>query len=212
MKKIFFTIAALALLVSNSNAQDESSSKNVHLGIKAGVNIANVYDTKGEKFDADAKVGFAIGAFLTIPLGEFLGVQPEILFSQKGYQRSGSILTEDYKYTHTSNYIEVPLLVAFKPIPLLTILAGPQYSYLISEKNEFTNTLFSDPLIQKSDFDNQDVRKNTLGFVVGADVNLSNFVIGLRAGWDILNNNGDGTSTTPRYKNRYCQATIGYRL
>lgn len=212
MKKIFLTITALALLLSNINAQDAEASKNLHFGVKAGVNLANVYDADGEQFNAESKAGFVAGAFLTIPLGEFLGVQPEVLFSQKGYQTTGSVIGIDYKYTHTSNYIDVPLLVAFKPIPFFTILAGPQYSFLISEKNEFTNTLFTDPLIQKSDFENKSVRKNTLGFVGGGEVNIDHLVIGARVGFDILNNNGDGTTTTPRYKNIVYQLTVGLRM
>jgi len=44
------------------------------------------------------------------------------------------------------------------------------------------------------------------------DINLNNIVIGARAGWDLFNNNGDGTSTTPRYKNVWAQATVGIRL
>jgi len=212
MKKIFILIAAITLMASNISAQDNDSSEKLHLGLKIGVNVSNVYDTQGQQFTADAKAGLAAGAFLSIPIGKYLGVQPEILFSQKGYQTSNSILGFGYKYTHTANFIDVPLLFAFKPIPLITILAGPEYSFLISETNAFTNTIFSDPLIQKSDFDNSNVRKNTLGFVFGGDVNLGNIVIGARAGWDILNNNGDGTQTTPRYKNVYYQGTIGFRL
>jgi hypothetical protein len=34
----------------------------------------------------------------------------------------------------------------------------------------------------------------------------------LRGSWDLKNNNGDGTSTTPRYKNVWYQATVGYRF
>lgn len=212
MKKSILIISALVLGLTSGFAQDSDTSKNIHIGFKVGANLANVYDTDGEQFNADPKYGLAAGLFLSIPIGEFLGVQPEILFSQKGYQTSGSVIGIGYNYTHTSNYIDVPLLFAFKPVPMVTILAGPQYSFLISEKNEFTNTLFTDPIINESDFENNDVRKNTLGFVGGVDVNVSQVVIGARVGWDILNNNGDGTTTTPRYKNMMYQLTLGFRL
>ena len=212
MKKLFIIIATLAFMVSNSNAQDNETSESPQFGFKIGANLANVYDTDGDQFKADAKLGLAAGAFLSIPLGRIFGIQPEILYSQKGYQSSGSIIEFDYKYTHTSNFIDVPLLVAFKPIPFLTILAGPQYSFLLSEKNEFTNTVFSDPLIQEHNFNNDNVRKNILGFVIGGDINVGKVVISARAGWDILNNNGDGTQTIPRYKNVYYQGTLGYRF
>jgi hypothetical protein len=51
-----------------------------------------------------------------------------------------------------------------------------------------------------------------LGFIGGVDVNVGKVIIGARAGWDIQNNNGDGTSTNPRYKNAWTQATIGFNI
>jgi len=48
--------------------------------------------------------------------------------------------------------------------------------------------------------------------VGGVDINLVNIVLGARVGLDMYNNNGDGTSTTPRYKNVWAQATVGFRL
>ena len=214
MKKIFIAITALTMsvsaVVSQTTTYDTASS--MKFGFKIGANVSNVYDAQGEQFNANPKLGLAGGVFLFVPVGNFLGVQPEILFSQKGYQSSGSVLGVDYKYMHTSNHIDVPILFAFKPVPELKILLGPQYSFLISEKNTFTNTLFSNPLIKETDFDNSNVRKNTLGFVFGGDLSLGRFVIGLRTGWDVINNNGDGTTTVPRYKNMYYQGTVGFVL
>ncbi|WP_255702558.1 outer membrane beta-barrel protein [Fulvivirga ulvae] len=61
-------------------------------GLKAGINYSNVYDTKGEKFVADPKFGIAMGVFLAIPVGETIGIQPEVQFSQKGFKATGMIL------------------------------------------------------------------------------------------------------------------------
>jgi hypothetical protein len=44
------------------------------------------------------------------------------------------------------------------------------------------------------------------------DFNLNQFVVSGRAGWDLQKNNGDGTSTNPRYKNVWYQATIGLKF
>ena len=46
----------------------------------------------------------------------------------------------------------------------------------------------------------------------GVDIDISNLVLGVRAGWDTQTNDGDGGSTTPRYKNMWYQATVGYRF
>ncbi len=212
MKKSILILLAIAGMATISKAQNSETDfrEKVHFGVKAGLNYANVYDSKGEKFNADGLFGFAGGAFLTIPIGKFMGVQPEILFSQKGFQATGSILGFDYKYTHTANYIDIPLMFSLKPIEYLSIVAGPQYSYLISYKNDFTSSIYSDS--QEQEFNNDNIRKNTFCFIGGLDVNIKNIVVGARVGWDFFNNNGDGTSTTPRYKNTWYQATIGFRL
>ncbi|MBP6662862.1 MAG: PorT family protein [Paludibacter sp.] len=203
-------LIALFVFAGTGMAQTSDFSEKISIGVKAGANISNVYDTQGDEFDADAKLGFAAGAFVQIPLGRFLGFHPEILFSQKGYQGSGSILGSDYNYTRTTNFIDVPLLIALKASPFVTFLVGPQYSYLVSQKY-YLHTALGD-VTEEEHFENENLLKNTLSVTGGFDINLSSIVIGARAGWDITNNKGDGTSTTPRYKNMWYQATVGYRF
>jgi len=113
-------------------------------------------------------------------------------------------------YSYTSNYIDVPLLFAFKPVSLITILAGPQYSFLVKDSYTFNSALIN--LEQENEFENDNIRKNTLSFLGGVDINLNRFVIGTRVGWDLQANKGDGTSETPRFKNVWYQATIAFRF
>lgn len=210
MKNKLFMIAAIAFMASNVIAQDTVTDlrEELKFGVKVGANYSNVYDEQGDDFNADPKFGLAAGVFLAIPIGKYLGVQPEILFSQKGFKATGTFLGSSYDFTRTTNYIDIPLLIAFKPVSGLTILAGPQYSYLMKQSDKFSGSGLS--YTQEDEFKNEDIRKNTLSFLGGADVNLNHFVIGARVGWDITKNNGDGTSTTPRYKNVWYQATVGY--
>ena len=212
MKKSILILFAIVGMASFCKAQDSENDfrEKIQFGVKAGVNYANVYDSQGEKFSADGKFGFAGGGFLSIPISKFLGIQPEILFSQKGFQATGSLLGYDYKYTHTGNYLDIPIMFSLKPSEYISIVAGPQYSYLLSSKNEFTSSLYS--YLQEQEMNNDNIRKNTFCFIGGVDITMKNIVISARAGWDFFNNNGDGTSTTPRYKNAWYQATIGYRF
>lgn len=208
MKKLFLSIAIIGFVISNSHAQktrDEFS-----FGFKIGSNFSNIYDSQGDKFTADGKYGLAAGAFLSLPIGKVVGIQPEIIYSERGFKASGSFLGSNYSATRTTTFIDVPILLALKPISYLTVLAGPQYSFLIKQNNNFTTSLTA--VDQQRIFDNDNVRKNVLGLTGGVDINLSSFVISARAGWDVQNNNGDGTSSTPRYKNAWYQATLGIRL
>jgi len=212
MKKNFFAILALILMANTMNAQDaaSSSSDQIHIGLKVGGNYSNIYDSKGEKYNADGKIGFATGAFVSIPIGMYLGIQPEILFSQKGFTATSSVLGADVKLTRTTNYIDVPVFLAIKPSEMITLLVGPQYSYLMKQNDKFTNPITN--IETNTDFNTDNIRKNTFCLVGGVDINMSNIVLGARVGMDMYNNNGDGTSTTPRYKNVWAQATVGFRL
>ncbi len=213
MKKIkFFTSVACMLIASIAISQNEETDNRdkFQFGLKAGLNYSNVYNSKTEEFRADAKFGFAGGAFLLIPIGKYLGVHPEILFSQKGFKGTGSLLGFEYEFSRTTSFIDIPIQIAVKPSEFITLVAGPQYSYLLSQKDEFTSTIYSTS--QKEEFENDDIRKNILGVVAGLDINIKQIVIGARVCWDVQNNKGDGTSSTPVYKNTWFQGTVGYKF
>jgi hypothetical protein len=211
MKKIIL-IAAISSFFGTIKGQENVTDMRDEFvfGLKAGANYSNVYDAKGEAFHANPKLGLAAGVFLAIPIGKYLGIQPELLYSQKGFQATGIILGDTYDFTRTTSYIDVPLLFAFKPSEFFTLLAGPQYSYLLKQRDVFANA--STSIAQETEFVNDNVRKNTMSFLGGVDITVKHIVIGTRVGWDLQNNNGDGTSATPRYKNVWYQATIGYRF
>ena len=207
MKKTILLAAIFAFFAICINAQDRDQ---VHFGVKAGANLSNVYDIRGQDFTADYKFGFAGGLFVAIPLGDFLGIQPEILYSQKGYVSNGNILGATFKITHSADYIDIPILLQIKPADVLTIVIGPEYSYQVSTKNEFASSLLT--VQQQQDFDNINIRKNIVSVIGGLDFNIQHAVIGTRVGWDLIHNNGDGTSTSPRYRNMWYQATLGFRF
>jgi hypothetical protein len=212
MKKItliallFLTCAGTGIAQESSN--DTDNREKLQFGIKAGLNYSNVYDEEGEEFRADPKFGLAAGISLAIPFGKYLGVQPEALISQKGFRGHGTMLGNEYTFTRTTTYLDIPLQVAFKPSEFFTLFAGPQYSYLLNQRDVFTNS--SSSYVQEKEFDNDNIRKNVFGVVGGLDINLKHITLGTRVGCDLQNNHGDGTSNTPRYKNVWFQGTIGY--
>jgi hypothetical protein len=206
-------LCALLFTTSLAHAQDddeEDRRENIEFGAKAGVNISNVWDARDEQFQADPKLGFAGGVFVGIPVGKFIGIQPEILISQKGFKGSGQLLGTPYSFTRTTLFLDIPLQLQLKPAKFLTFLVGPQFSYLINKKDKYS--FGSNSTEQQEDFDNEDIRKNILGLVAGFDVMYENFVFSGRAALDLQTNRGDGTSTTPRYKNQWLQFTVGFKI
>jgi len=213
MKKAIIMVALVALATTSLTAQTTSTTDNrskLTLGVKAGTNYSNVYDSEGDDFVADGKFGFAAGAFVVVPLGKIFGIQPEVLYSQKGFKSTGTFLGTNYEMTRTTDFIDVPLLVSIKPVEHVSLLFGPQFSFLVKQTDDFTGGSLN--ATQEQEFENSNLRKNIFGLTGGADFNIDHLVIGVRAGWDVKENDGDGNSTTPRYKNMWYQATIGYKF
>ena len=216
MKNSILLFSILALTSLNSYSQTEETTttvdhrSNLYFGVKLGSNYSNIYDAQGENFVADAKYGFAIGGFVSIPIIPIIGVQPELLFSQKGYKSTGTFLGNSYSMTRTTDYLDVPIYLVFKPVENVSILFGPQYSYLLKQSDDFTGGSITATDVQT--YTNDNIRKNIFSLSGGVDFNIDHLVIGLRASWDTTTNNGDGTSFTPRYKNMWYQATLGYRF
>ena len=161
-------------------------------------------------FSSGSKLGLNAGAFLEIPVTAGFSIQPELQFSQKGYKNTGSFLGSPYEYKQTTNFIEVPLLAKLNPSKNFGILIGPQFSFLVSTQTKFTvnNSSFENQVKQ----DNTNLRKNILGGIVGIEASSGPVVFDLRYNLDFQNNNGDGTTSTPKYKNQVIALSVGFRF
>jgi len=203
-------IISTTIFAQNTNNDAFDVRQNLAGGLKIGGNYSNIYDSKGDNFKAEGKIGFVGGAFLSIPINKYIGIQPEVLFSQKGFRGTGNSGPFFYDFTRTTSYIDVPLFLAFKPLEYITFLIGPQYSYLVRQYDVYSNgTISAD---QQKSWSNDNLRVNTICFVGGVDLNFKHFVLGARAGIDAFNNHEDGSSSAPQYKNVWLQLTAGVRF
>lgn len=221
MKRLNTFLLTLLLGLSGSLAFSQETASTAELssrdakrrivpGIKAGINRSNVYDAQGLDFVASPNTGFAGGVYVALPLGGFLGLQPEVLVSQKGFSSSGTMFGEPYYLERTTTFLDIPLQLQLKPFRFLSLLGGVQYSYLLRQTDSFSDGEVT--VAQSEAFENDNIRKNILGGTVGFDVNIRHLVLSGRYGWDFRANRGDGSFYTPRYKNVWLQATIGYRF
>ncbi|OKL41046.1 porin family protein [Pontibacter flavimaris] len=142
MKKTLF--AALLLLWSVTGfAQDEtegpnrflqnhnllSRSPNAGIGIKGGVNFASVHGSDKDKFGATSShTSFHAGVFAQFGISNFFSLQPELLYTRKGYERQDSVFRLDY--------LEVPVLAVFNISRNLSVHLGPQVGVMMSVKEE----------------------------------------------------------------------------
>ena len=97
MKKL---ILSLGLLTSISVAAQAQTG--VRFGLKAGASLTNVTSSS-----QDNKFGFNGGGIVNFGIDDMFSIQPEVLYSNKGYKIKGG--TNGLRVA--LNYIDVPVLV-----------------------------------------------------------------------------------------------------
>ncbi len=211
--KTIFTILLLSICVhENTTAQGTTtdSTRRCQVGAKIGSNFSGIFDKEGSMFGSEGKFGLAAGLYFRMPIGKYLGIQPEFLFSQKGFKATTQYGGNNFNLSRTVSYFDIPLFLSFQTGARFTILAGPQYSILLHQRNQYTSNAVN--LHQAELLGDVASRGNTICMVAGFDVNLGNAVFGARIGYDAFNNNSDGGSNTMAYKNAWIQATLGANL
>jgi len=178
-----------------------SYAQGFHIGAKAGVNMNKI---AGRSFNDEFSYGFTAGGFAEINFSKKWGIQPELLWNQSKtktvssieqiYQEQGGLTDQDI----TLNYISVPLLLSYKPIPLLSLQAGPQFGILVNQTQHFVENVQN--AFKKGDF----------SMIFGAQVNLAAFKAGVR--YYIGLNNINDIDNADQWKNQGFQLYIGLRL
>lgn len=216
MKKIGIIVLAIFSsggLFSQVCIGDEVSSRaerKVVLGIKGGLNRSTIFDQGNRNFVAHGRTGGVGGVYVAIPFSSFIGVQTEALISQKGFSGTGLREGKQYELNRASTYLDLPVQFQLKPFRFLYFTAGPQYSHLLSQRDEISGGSIHKALALE--LENDEVRKHLLGFVTGMDVKLCRVVVSGRVGWDMLSGQRDGSSPAPGYKNLWFQGTVGFRI
>lgn len=125
-----FTLGVLALAVRPAHAQHLSFG----VGPVAGVVSASWRgsDTRG---GARARASFVGGGFVTIGIGRYFALEPQVLYVRKGTELPWSGVTVTYK----QDYVEIPLLITgtypLGPLGIApTIFAGPAVAFQTSCK------------------------------------------------------------------------------
>lgn len=123
MKKLAFLVVTLLTISQITNAQS-----NVKFGIKAGLNYANFTNTE---IQTDAISSYHAGLLVEIGLFDNLAIQPELLYSTVGATINDPI--NDIK--EELGYISIPVMAKFNLSETVFIEAGPQGSFLLSNKD-----------------------------------------------------------------------------
>lgn len=144
------TMTAMALLIAMA-----LHAQQWHFGPQVNADFTHI-DGNGMRNGFTA--GFEAGGFINHIWKNKWGIQPELLFTQSNsrkaddflmyYVNSGNISADD---NTRLSYITLPLLARYDVSEMVTVLAGPEYSYLVFDNetlrqdngNAFKNSAFS---------------------------------------------------------------------
>jgi hypothetical protein len=166
---------------------------NKKYGLKLGINSANVKLENASDSDLKSMYGISLGGFYMFQTSKNIIIQPELLYTNKGFDFDYSYDDGEYEYSESNefrfSYLEIPVLVkyivpsgnlCFMPYvgPSLGISLGgklkydyEEYDYYYDEYYHESGTEDIDDYIEDIDF----------GLNLGCDVYFSDkFGIGLR--------------------------------
>lgn len=131
MKKLVSLLAITLVLGVQLHAQEDSSnSSGAKFGIKAGYSSLSIRASYQGTSASENVSGFYAGGFAEFYLSETFNLQTELTYAR--YSEDGE----------NSDVLLVPILLKYKPIEELGLLAGPQLDYLLNEEDaEFLKRL-----------------------------------------------------------------------
>ncbi len=164
MKKILLFAGVAFLSLTSLQAQEFG------FGVKAGANFASLNGDDVDNFDG--RTSFHVGAVARIGITESFAVQPELVFSNQGYNYD----FDGDDFNGRLGYINIPIMADYTLAEGFSLQGGPQIGINISADEEFKGN--------KEDI--EDIETLDLGIGIGAQYRLpmnlffqARYVIGL---------------------------------
>jgi hypothetical protein len=146
MRKFTGALVLLLTLTMINVAQSQ-----LQLGVKAGINVANV---DYENFENKNIIRFNTGLVSQIDFNSTLFLRPELIYSVKGWGFDDGSMN--------LHYLNMPVLLGYKPIKKLSVLLGPELGYLLRTVRKPESPNFDSPY-EKIDY----------GISIGASYNVA---------------------------------------
>lgn len=167
--KLVKLLSLTALMCGFSNLSVAQNASNMDsmatsFGVKGGVNFATV---TGDDIDTpDSRTGFHVGLMAEMPIANIFSIQAEALYSAQGFEYDFDGPDGD-KVQYQLDYINVPVLAKFYLTKGLSIEAGPQFAFLVSEEIDYQ------PYSDDGDIDLQDTPAEAKNFEFGVAAGLT---------------------------------------
>lgn len=177
----------------------QSHAQGIHLGIKAG---ANLFKVDGESFSQEFQFGYMAGAFTQIYVSKSWGLQPELNFNQTNYRTGNNfsaVVPDGVNDVRGKlDWLTIPVLLSYRPVPILSLLAGPQFGILLDQDQHLINNA------------GDAFKRGDLAVVAGAQLNLGPVMAGAR--YEIGLSNINDVTTESSWRNQGWQLYAGFRI
>jgi hypothetical protein len=194
MKRNAFVLSTLLMI-----AGLQSQAQGFHFGVKAG---ANLFKVDGESFNQEFQFGYMAGAFTQIYVNSKWGLQPELNFNQTNYRTGNNFSAvvpdgvNDVK--GKLDWLTIPVLLSYRPAPILSLLAGPQFGILLNQDEHLVSNA------------GDAFKKGDVSLVGGAQLNLGPVMAGARYVVGLTNLNDVTNQST--WRNEGWQLYAGFRI
>jgi hypothetical protein len=209
MKRIFFLTWTIIVIISTSGL-----SQSMNMGVKVGLNNATA---GGAGASSQSITAFNAGVFTTLDIAGLLALQPELLYTMKGYKVNYAVLDEigpipfgSGIVTAKISYLEIPVLLKLHTssfgIVRPNIFAGPEVAFKLTSK-----AISGSP---SSEQDLQNINSTDFGIIVGAGININLSITTLMVDirYDIGMRNLYSSENPSDIFNRVASLNVGIRI
>jgi hypothetical protein len=199
MKKLVFLFCCAFLSATMSFGQAE-----VAIGIKGGLNFANINGDQSLGSTYNSRTGYHFGAFTLFKFGK-VGIQPEVLFSKQGTKYTVNTGNVDANF----NYINIPVLLKLYAVGGLNLQVGPQIGFVTGGdvkstlSNGTSSTQNAKDLVNGSDW--------SVAMGLGWDIPFG-LSLAARYNLGVSSNNINYYGSTSTFKNQVFQVSVGFNL
>jgi hypothetical protein len=205
----FLFIVAICQISSELHAQK--------FGVKAGLNLSNVYGTDdGHVYSKDYRVnpGFHIGPIAEFPITKIISFETGLFLSTKGYIADEEVSILDYTSKNRFYYLDIPITAkATCIIGKIKIYGniGPYVGIGLLGKVRFKASIgsLSDSYEKEVEWgdENDNYRRLDYGLSLGAGVEFKQILMGISYGLGIAD---ISSNTYTKANNRVLGISVGY--
>jgi hypothetical protein len=174
----FLSVIVFITLVGLGNQQLVAQTM-ARAGIRGGVNASKIYISNAG--DENALIGFHAGVYGQFLSSKRFAIQPELLFSTKGYNAQYTEL-DNQEIKYRLNYLDLPILAVIKLGDAGEIHLGGYASYLLG------STISYDPNLANgiNKINKDDLKSYDYGLSGGLGINFGNFQVGMRYNFGLV--------------------------